>query len=360
MIDGEPPEFATIGQVIERAREILEPGPHAWAAAGAGEEVTLARNRLALNRLALVPRVGRDVSEVDVSTSVVGVPMAMPVFLAPVGALGLFDEGDSLTAARAATDRSTSAMTSILTTARWGDVAATAPERHFFQIYVLGDRAWLSDLVLEVDSYGFGGLCVTMDCSMIGRRDRSLVDGYIWRTGETVGLAGRGWDNSWRARFTWDDLSWLCEQTTTPVIAKGIMTAEDAALAADCGVEAIYVSNHGGRMVDHSVSSIEVLEEVVAAVDPRIDVVIDSGFTRGAEVCAALALGAKAVGIGRLQCWALAAGGRRGLARTLAMIEDEITRTMANIGCASLADLTPDHVRWSASTLGWETERDRP
>jgi isopentenyl diphosphate isomerase/L-lactate dehydrogenase-like FMN-dependent dehydrogenase len=125
------------------------------------------------------------------------------------------------------------------------------------------------------------------------------------------------------------------------------MTADDAIEAVECGVAAVYVSNHGGRMVDQAVSTIEMLAEIVEAVGSRAEVAIDSGFTRGAEVCKALALGARAVGIGRLQCWGLALGGEAGLGRVLEILEQEISSTMANLGCSSIADLTPDMVRWS-------------
>jgi isopentenyl diphosphate isomerase/L-lactate dehydrogenase-like FMN-dependent dehydrogenase len=135
------------------------------------------------------------------------------------------------------------------------------------------------------------------------------------------------------------------------VIVKGVMTPADAIQALACGVAGVYVSNHGGRVVDHSLSTIEVLSEIVEAVAGEADVVVDSGFTRGAEVCKALALGARAVGIGRLQCWGLAAGGVPGLARVLEILGEEISNTMANIGCRAVGELTPEYVRWSTPAL---------
>ena len=128
------------------------------------------------------------------------------------------------------------------------------------------------------------------------------------------------------------------------------MTAEDALEAVDCGVAAVYVSNHGGRMVDQGLSTIEVLAEIVEALGPSGEVAVDSGFTRGADVCKALALGARAVGIGRLQCWGLAVGGAGALDAYLEILEHEISSTMANIGCRSVADITPGHVRWSIAS----------
>lgn len=345
----DPSAISTIEEVIGMAERSLEPGAYLWAAAGAGEEVTLARNSTALNSLALVPRVGRDVADVDTTTTLLGIPVDMPVFLAPVGALALYDLGDALAAATAAIAAGVTAFCSLFTTSPWPDVAATASGRHFLQVYPLGDRTWLGNLVSSVEDLGFAGVCVTMDSPVIGRRDRSLASGYMWRNppGLTVHFDDPGANPEHRARFTWSDLEWLCGQTGLPVVAKGVMTPEDARAAVDSGAQAVYVSNHGGRMVDHSLSTIEALEGIVETVAPQIDVLIDSGFTRGAEVCKAVALGATAVGIGRLQCWGLAAGGSQTLERVLQILREEIEKTMANIGCRSLSDLSPESVRWS-------------
>ena len=344
-----PDEPVTIDQVIARAREALDPGAYAWAAAGAGEGVTMARNSAALNRLALVPRTLQDVESVDISTSFLGVPLALPVLLAPIGALALYHPDDALAAAAAAVAMEAGVMVSSLTTSGWEEVAATAPSRHFFQLYVFGDRGWTAEVVDRVEQAGYAALCVTTDTPVIARRDRSLETGWGWATpaGGTVNLQRHGSDPAYRTRYTLADLEWLTGHTDLPVIVKGIMHPDDATAAIDAGAAALYVSNHGGRVVDHSVSSIEVLGEIMAAAGQRVEVVVDSGFTRGAEVCMALALGAKAVGIGRLQCWGLAGGGTRGLVRVLEILRDEIAITMANIGCRSVNELGPDRVRWS-------------
>lgn len=345
----DPAELATIDEVIARARQALEPSAYTWAAAGAGQGVTVARNALALNRLALVPHVLRDMEDVDPGSSFVGVPLGLPVFLAPIGALALYDADDALASCAAAAEVGTSVMCSALTLSPWEEVAATSPGRHFFQLYVFGDRGWTAEVVSRVAAAGFGALCVTVDTPRIGRRDRSLEERYVWTypSGGPPNLRELGWDTSHRTRYTLADLEWLCEHTDLPVIAKGIMTANDAVAAVEAGVAGVYVSNHGGRQIDHGISTIEVLDEVVQVVGADVDVAVDGGFTRGAEVCKALALGAGAVGLGRLQCWGLAAGGAAGLARVLQILCQEITDTMANIGCRTLADLTPEHVRWS-------------
>lgn len=340
-------DLLTIAEVERRARAVVEPGAFAWAAAGAGEEVTLRRNRAALSGLALVPRVLRDVAEVDLSTSFAGVPLSLPLTPAPIGALGLYHPGDALAAAEAAARLGTAAFCSMLTSSRWEAVAASAPGRHFFQMFMEGDEAWAAGVVDRAHQAGFAGICLTVDSPAIGRRDRVLERRYRWtpRGGE-AGLGRHGSDPSHRSRVTWDHLSRLCAKAPLPVVIKGVMTADDAARAVAAGVSGIYVSNHGGRVLDHEVSTVEVLEEVVSAAQ-GVDVMVDGGFRRGADVCKAIALGAKAVGLGRLQCWGLAVGGAEGVTRVLEILEEEIRVTMANLGCADLSQLTRDRVRWS-------------
>lgn len=345
----DPSELKTIDQIVAMAREVTDPAAFAWAASGAGEGVTLGRNAAALNRLALLPRVGRDVSDVDTTSSFLGVPLAFPVMLAPIGALALYDRGDAEAASAAATEVGTSAICSIHTASLWESVAATAPGKHFFQIYTAGDKAWIAEILARAEAAQFAGIGVTLDAAVIARRDRSIESEAGWSSPPegTVSLQRHGWDESFRSRFTWPDLEWLCGQTDLPVFAKGVMTPDDARAAADCGVAAVYVSNHGGRMVDHAISSIEVLREIFEAVGDEVEIVVDSGFTRGAEVCKALALGAKAVGIGRLQCWGLAVAGAGGLVRVLEILRDEVALTMANMGCRTVDEITSDDVRWS-------------
>jgi isopentenyl diphosphate isomerase/L-lactate dehydrogenase-like FMN-dependent dehydrogenase len=345
----DPADLATIGEVIAAARAASAPEHYTWAANGVGQGVTVKRNTEALSRLALIPRVMRDVEDVDPSTSFVGVTMDFPVFLAPVGALALFDEGDALAAGAAAAATGAGQMVSALTLNRWEDVAALAPGRRMFQLYVFGDRPWTGEVLRRVEEAGFASMTVTVDTPVIGRRDASLEQRFTWSypEGGPPNFADVGWDASYRTRYTAADLEWLCGEANIPIIAKGIMTAEDARIAVDAGAKGIYVSNHGGRQVDREVSTIEMLPEIVEEVGGEVDIAIDSGFTRGAEVVAALALGADAVAIGRLQCWGLAAGGAAGLTRTLEILRAEVTATLQNIGCRSLGDLTPDQVRWS-------------
>jgi isopentenyl diphosphate isomerase/L-lactate dehydrogenase-like FMN-dependent dehydrogenase len=343
-------EIKTIDQVIATARKVLDPGVFTWAASGAGIEVTVARNMRALSALALIPRVMVDVTTVDISSSFLGVPLQLPVMLAPVGALALYHPDDAKASGEGAARAGTSIFCGILGDHSWEEVAATAPGRHFFQLYVLGDRDWLRGVIDRAENAGFAGLCLTADSPAIARRDSSLANGYDWNIANTEGpanLRAIGFDRGYKLRFTWIDLEWLCRATSLPVILKGVMSAADAIRAVDCGVKAIYVSNHGGRAVDHELSPIEVLAEIIEVVGGRAEVIVDSGFMRGAEVCKALALGARAVAIGRLQCWALAIGGAAGVERVLDILRQEIYLSMTNLGCRNVNELTADMVRWS-------------
>jgi isopentenyl diphosphate isomerase/L-lactate dehydrogenase-like FMN-dependent dehydrogenase len=343
-------DIKTIGQVIAAARKILDPGVFTWAASGAGVEVTVARNTRALGALALIPRLLVDVTNVEISTSFLGVPLQIPVMMAPIGALALYHPDDARASGEGAARAGTSIFCGILSDKPWEEVAATAPRRHFFQMYALGDRSWLGRVIERVENAAFAGICLTADSPAIARRDSSLAGGYEWNIYRGEGpanLADIGYDPEFKRSFTWSDLQWLNRATSLPLILKGVMSAADALRAIDCGVKGIYVSNHGGRAVDHGLSPMEVLAEIVAAVDGRAEVIVDSGFTRGAEICKALALGARAVAIGRLQCWALAIGGAAGVERVLDILSQEIQLTMTNLGCRSVGDLTAEMVRWS-------------
>jgi isopentenyl diphosphate isomerase/L-lactate dehydrogenase-like FMN-dependent dehydrogenase len=342
-------ELNTISEVIARAKEVMDPAVYAWTFSGAGEGATALRNNAALDRLALMPAVLKDVSTIDTATSFLGVPLSMPVVMAPVGTSIMYHPESAVEVARGATAAGTASFCGNQTTSRWSEVAAVAPKRHFYQLYVFGDRGWLGQILEVVEAAGFAGICVTVDAPVAARRDFLIESGRDWRTErhEQINYAELGRLDAFKATFTWADLEWLCGQTSLPVILKGVMRPADAAQGLDVGVGAIYVSNHGGRSMDHGLSTVEILEEIVAAVGPGVDVAVDGGFTRGAEVCKALALGARVVGIGKLQCCALALGGAPVLTHVLEILQKEISITMAMLGWRHVGEVARDQVRWS-------------
>lgn len=339
----------TIAQVIRRAEQVLESTRWDFGVAGAGEEVTVRRNRAAWRQLALVSAVLRDVSELDLSTTFLGQELALPVVCAPVGVLSVFHPDGALAAARGAAQEGTVGVIGMLSEPSFAEVQKGSGGRNLFQIYMSGDEQWVDALVERVTEADAAGLCVTVDSAVEARRDRVIEGGFDWKHARQdvvpPNLEGLGRTREFQKSFTWADLERLRARTDLPLVLKGIMTAEDARRAVDAGVQAVYVSNHGGRALDHGLSTIEVLEEIVAAVGEGVEVVLDSGIEHGTDVCKALALGARAVAIGRLQCWGLAVGGAEGVAQVLRILRAEMENTMSLMGVSSLRELTPVKVR---------------
>src|SRR3990170_7301173 len=217
-------------------------------------------------------------------------------------------------------------------------VAAAADNFRIFQLYVRGDDAWVDDWVRRARAHGYAAFCLTVDTAVYSRRERDLARRFVkpWRTraGGFEFQAGLNWDHVKRFKDTHD----------LPLILKGIATAEDAALACEHGVEVVYVSNHGGRQLDQGRGTMEVLPEVVAAVNGRATVMVDGGFMRGTDVVKAIALGAQCVGLGRLQCLGLAAAGQAGLERALELLEEEIRICLALLGVTGYGQLDASYL----------------
>jgi isopentenyl diphosphate isomerase/L-lactate dehydrogenase-like FMN-dependent dehydrogenase len=305
---------------------------------GSDSEATLRRNRMALDSLTLRQRVLVDVADMDTSATLLGEKLRIPVFIAPVGNfLQLADPEGAAAVARAAVSYGTTAF--ISTAARPGieEVAKAVDKPLLFQLYVRSDRQWIEDILLRAKASGYRAICVTVDRAYYSRRERDVVNRFMLR--ESQG------DPRFQASLTWDDVVWMKELTRLPLILKGIATGEDAKLAVEHGADVVYVSNHGGRQLDHGQATIEVLPEVVEAVDGRAEVLWDGGVFRGTDVVKAIALGASAVGVGKLQGLALAAAGEAGVVRMLELLEAEIRTTMGLMGVTSLSQLNPSWVR---------------
>jgi glycolate oxidase len=282
-----------------------------------------------------------NVADIDTKATFLGQTLATPVFLAPVGGfLGMAHPEGAIPVARAAVARGTTAF--ISTAAKPSiEAAQQAVEAPLiFQLYIREGRGWIEDILDRAKAAGYRALGVTVDRAFYGRRERDLIS----RANVREGFG----DPRYQASITWSDLVWMKERMKAPLIVKGVATGEDAHLAVEHGADAVYVSNHGGRQLDHAQASIEVLPEVVRAVAGRAEVLVDGGILRGTDVIKAVALGANAVGVGKLLGWSLAAGGQAAIERMLELLEIEIRTSMGLMGITSLAQLNPSWVRPAA------------
>src|SRR5215470_6823466 len=331
--------FQTLHEIVRTAHQTLDPGAWDYLAGGTETETTLRRNRHALDSIAFRPRVLRDVSNIDTSTTLLGQQLRLPIMLAPVGSIETFTPGGAATAARGATAFGVAQMLSSVCNPGLEATAAAAPGGlRIFQLYVRGDDAFVDDHVKRARDHGYAAFCLTVDSAMYSRRERDLAKRYIkpWRARAT------GMD--FQAALSWEQVKRFKDAHDVPLALKGIATAEDAALACDHGVEIVYVSNHGGRQLDHGRGSTDVLPEVVAAVNGRATVIVDGAFMRGTDVVKAIALGAQAVGIGRLSCCGLAAGGQAGLVRVFELLEEEIRICLGLLGVNRLSALDASYL----------------
>ncbi len=333
-------QFLTLQEIVAAARSNLAPGPWSYLIGGAETETTVRRNRHALDSIAFRPRVLRDVSRVDTSATFLGRKARLPLMLAPIGGLESIVEGGAATAARAAAQFGVPQMLSSVCQPGLEQTAAAADTTRVFQLYVRGDDAWVDDFVRRAKDNGFCAFCLTVDVAHYSRRERDLVGRFIkpWRSRAAEGApfqAALSWTQVKRYKDKYPDF---------PLIIKGIATAEDAEIAVQHGVNVVYVSNHGGRQLDHGLGSAAVLPEIVRVVQNKAEVWVDGGFMRGTDVVKALALGARTVGIGRLTGLGLAAAGVPGLVRTLELLEEEIRTALGLLGVTSYAELTPKHL----------------
>lgn len=335
------PEFVTNEQIIIEARKRLGQGAWDYLVGGSESETSLRRNRAAWDSWAFRPRILVDVSKIDTSTTFLGQHMRIPAMLAPVGSLQVFTPEGGAAAAAAAKDFGTIHCVSSVTEPAWEESAKAGAA--FFQLYVRGDDQWTKDSVQRISDAGYQALAITVDTAIYSRRERPLISGYTPPTRATAAAnAGRNflselnWDKLDRIKEWWGD---------KPLMVKGVMTPEDAELCIEHGVDVVWVSNHGGRQLDHGLGSMDVLPEIMQAVDGRADVIVDGGVQRATDILKALALGAKCVAIGRLQAWGLAAAGKEGCERMLQVLEAEMISAMGLMGVTSVAQLNEKYVR---------------
>jgi len=326
-------DFQTLHEFVKLAKIRLSQNAWDYLIGGTETETTLRRNRAALDSVAFRPRVLRDVSAVDPSSTLFGRKVRLPVILSPVGSLETFEEGGGATVAKAAYAFGNFMMLSSVTKPGLEAVAKAAGGPKIFQLYVRGDDGFVDEHVNRAVDSGYDAFCITVDTAHYSRRERDTAKRYVkaWRA--------RATGHNYQAAFNWDNIARFKAKHKVPLILKGIGTAEDAAKACELGVDGIYVSNHGGRQLDHGRGSLDVLPEVVAAVQGRAKVIVDGSISRGTDVIKAIALGADAVGIGRLYLYGLAARGEAGVRRLLEILEEEIITSMGLLGVSNWRQL---------------------
>jgi isopentenyl diphosphate isomerase/L-lactate dehydrogenase-like FMN-dependent dehydrogenase len=352
-----PRSWINLADPERLAAERLEPGVLGYFAGGAGDEETLLENREAWRRWRLLPRVRRDISAVTTATEVLGEPVSAPILVAPTAFHRLLHPDGELATARAAAAAGTVFCHSTLATMAPAEVAAGAPPgRRWFQLYCFQDTGVTRALREEAVELGYEAIVVTVDAPPAGNRERDFRTGFRLpadlRVPSIDAAVGKGRQLNMVEVFdlvdrslTWEDFGELAAEAGVPVLAKGVMAAEDAVLAVDHGAAAVVISNHGGRQLDRCVPTAEMLPEVVEAVDGRVPVLVDGGIRRGVDVALALALGADAVLIGRPVLWGLAAGGEEGVQRVLELLTDELELALALCGVTAPEKLTRAHAR---------------
>lgn len=343
------PEPINLFEFEALAKERLPKEEYDYIAGGATDEISVERNRRAYESWALRPRVLRDVSALDLSTTVLGTKVSLPVLIAPCGGHKRAHPEGELATYRAATACGTILAVSANANTSFEDLSKAATGPLWVQLYPFRDRELTKSWLSRARQAGYKALCVTLDSQWPPKRERNIRNNYrrtrgvnypktdsaeAPRAGRTR-RAGEGADPA----ATWKDLEWIKSATDLPLVAKGIMTAEDVELCAEIGVDAVIVSNHGGRHLDNTLATIEVLSEAAAAANGRMEVLLDGGIRRGADVVKALALGARAVFIGRPLFWGLAVDGEQGVVRVLEILREEIEITMAKCGRPTIASV---------------------
>ncbi|KAJ2345640.1 Hydroxyacid oxidase 1 [Coemansia erecta] len=341
---------------------------------GAQDMITVRENQRAFDRIVVRPRVLRDVSKIDMQTTVQGRSVSSPICIAPTAMQRMAHPEGECATARASVRKNTCMILSSWSTTSIEDVAASTPDNNgglppkWLQLYIYKDREATKRLIERAQDSGYTAIALTVDTPFLGRRLADIKNRFQLPPHLTManfsdqGKAQVGKADAASAAdnasglaayvasqidptLSWKHVQWVKSVARIPVLVKGILTAEDAQLAVEAGVDGIIVSNHGGRQMDTAPATIDVLEEVCKAVDGRVEVYLDGGVRRGTDVFKALALGAQAVFLGRPVLWALGYNGENGVVEMLDMINEELRLAMALAGCVKISDITREHVR---------------
>ena len=332
-------EFLVLHEFFSSAKSKLSIETWDYLFGGAETETTYKRNRLALNSLGFRPRILRNVEHLDTTVELFEHSLRIPVILAPIGSMQDFVESAGIAPTRAAARFGILHMLSSSCSPGLEKVARSIEYPKIFQLYVRGDKNWVDDHIRMAIQEGYIAFCFTVDLDAYGRRERDLAKRYR----STARRTATGPEH--QMRFSWDDVKRIKDTFDIPLIIKGIATVEDAEMAVVNGIEAVYVSNHGGRQLDHGLGGASLLPEIVSAIKGKAKIIFDGGIMRGTDVIKGIALGADAVGIGRLQGLAAGANGEPGIFRMLEILETEIQICLRLLGVNRLSDLNSSYLR---------------
>ena len=339
-------EHLNIGELLAAAGAKVEPAVWCYFEGGAGDEVTLEENVAAFRRWQLRPRMLVDVGDVQLETTLLGTPVSLPLGVAPFALQRLLDPEAERATAHAAAAAGALMAVPTLTSFRHAELAEASDGPRWLQLYVQRDRGRTLDQLAEARAAGYGAVVLTVDLPLVGRRERDLRLGFAVPP-ELPAHYGTLLDVD--PTVTWTDLEWIRSATGLPLVLKGIVTSEDTVLAVEHGVDAVWVSNHGGRQLDGVAASIDALPKVVEAAGGDCEVYVDGGFRRGADVVKALALGARAAFVARPVAAGLAVGGEQGVARVLELFHDEIGLALGLLGCTRPDDVARGHIQRALS-----------
>jgi L-lactate dehydrogenase (cytochrome) len=375
---------ANVDDLRRIAKRRLPTGVFDYVDGAAEDEVTRARNSAAFRNVEFRPRILRNVDKIDTSTTVLDMPLTYPLVLAPTGFTRMVEPQGELAVARAADRAGLPYTLSTMGTRSIEEVADVCGGRKWFQVYVWRDRGLVEDMLQRAAASGYEAIVITVDTAVLGRRERDVRRGFTLppKIGiDTIidGLLHLGWtlsfmqaepitftnikaaytaegsdpvslsdfvNSQFDASLSWDDIDWFRARWGGPIVIKGIQSVEDARLAADAGVQAIALSNHGGRQLDGAPPPLELVAPVAEAVGDRVEIICDGGLRRGSDIIKAVALGARACMAGRAYLYALGAGGKRGVDHVLALLREDMRRTMALNGVTTIPEITSDLVRW--------------
>jgi len=351
MADEPVGEFQTLSDIEAAAARVVIGPTWAYVQGGAGEEQTIVANRKAFRRKTLRPRVLANVQNLDLTTTLLQEKVSAPFYISPTAYQGLLHPDGELATARAASAEGVLAVFSTITSRSIEEIArASSKGPRWFQLYLQPESATTRKLVERAETAGYTAIVLTVDAPVFGNRDQTTLGGFnigsiplgngpdVFPPSRPT-PQGQYYKTRKEASATWEVLDELHKMTSLPILVKGILTSEDARQAVNHGARGVIVSNHGGRQLDQAPASLDALPEVVEEVGSETEVYLDGGVRRGSDILIALALGAKAVGLGRLVLWALAAGGETGVTRMIALLKEDLATTMALTGRRSIAEI---------------------